>query len=58
MLGPVELRDAKIWMEVSPEVKSVSLQYYKATEPTKSKTILYYFSFGFDYVYVSMIISI
>jgi len=41
MLGPVELRDAKIWMEVSPEVKSVSLQYYKATEPTKSKTILY-----------------
>ena len=41
MLGPVELRDAKIWMEVSPEVKSVSLQYYKTTEPTKSKTILY-----------------
>ncbi|MBI5372400.1 MAG: alkaline phosphatase family protein [Sphingobacteriales bacterium] len=29
MLGPVELRDAKIWLEVSPEVKSVSLQYNK-----------------------------
>ena len=23
MLGPVELRDAKVWVEVSPEVKLV-----------------------------------
>ena len=29
MLGPVELRDAKVWVEVSPEVKTVSLQYNK-----------------------------
>lgn len=29
MLGPVELRDAKVWVEVSPEVKSVSLQVNK-----------------------------
>ncbi len=28
MLGPVELRDAKVWLEVSPEVKSVVLQYH------------------------------
>lgn len=29
MLGPVELRDAKVWVEVSQEVKSVSLQFNK-----------------------------
>lgn len=40
MLGPVELRDAKIWVEVSPEVKSVALQYGKMND-VKSKTILY-----------------
>jgi alkaline phosphatase D len=40
MLGPVELRDAKIWLEVSPAVKSVSLQYKKKND-TKTKTILY-----------------
>lgn len=28
MLGPVELRDAKIWLEVSSEVKSVAVQYH------------------------------
>ncbi len=40
MLGPVELRDAKIWVEVSPEVKTASLQYNKKGE-TKSKTVIY-----------------
>ena len=40
MLGPVELRDAKVWVEVSPEVKTVSLQYNKKGD-TKSKTVLY-----------------
>ncbi|HET9431432.1 MAG TPA: alkaline phosphatase D family protein, partial [Chitinophagaceae bacterium] len=29
MLGPVELRDAKIWVEVSPEVKAVSIRVNK-----------------------------
>jgi alkaline phosphatase D len=41
MLGPVELRDAKIWLEVSPQVKSVSLQYYKKNEIAKSKSVFY-----------------
>jgi len=41
MLGPIELREAKIWVEVSQEVRSVSLQYYKIGEPAKSKTIVY-----------------
>jgi alkaline phosphatase D len=40
MLGPVELRDAKIWVEVSQEVKSAAIQYNKKDE-TKNKTILY-----------------
>ncbi len=29
MLGPVELRDAVIWLEVAPTVKSVALEYHK-----------------------------
>ena len=33
MLGPVELRDAKVWVEVSAEVKSVSLQFNKKGSP-------------------------
>ena len=45
MLGPVELRDAKVWVEVSPEVKTVSLQYNKKGD-TKTKTILYNGSLG------------
>ncbi|MBI3139855.1 MAG: alkaline phosphatase family protein [Sphingobacteriales bacterium] len=40
MLGPVELRDAKIWVEVSPEVKAVALQYNKPGERA-GKTIPY-----------------
>ena len=41
MLGPVELRDAKIWIEVTPSVKQVQLIYHKRTEPAKIKIILY-----------------
>jgi alkaline phosphatase D len=40
MLGPVELRDAKVWVEVSPEVKSVSIQYHKKGN-TQIKTVPY-----------------
>jgi alkaline phosphatase D len=40
MLGPVELRDAKIWVEVSPAVKSVAVQYTRKGEK-KYKTVLY-----------------
>jgi alkaline phosphatase D len=50
MLGQIELRDAKVWVEVSPEVKSVSLQYYKKGEATKSKTILYKGELGNDLI--------
>ena len=40
MLGPVELRDAKVWVEVSQEVKSAAIQYNKKGD-AKSKTVLY-----------------
>lgn len=41
MLGPVEIRDAKVWVEVSAEVKAVSLQYYKKGDTRSAKTIQY-----------------
>ncbi len=41
MLGPVELRDAKVWVEVSPEVKTTSFQYYKKGDAKSSKVVLY-----------------
>lgn len=40
MLGPVELRDAKIWLEVSPEVKSVQLVYNKRGQ-ARNTTVSY-----------------
>ncbi len=49
MLGPVELRDAKVWIEVSPEVKTVSLQYYKKGELKTTKTINYKGELGNDF---------
>lgn len=48
MLGPVELRDAKVWVEVSPEVKTVSLQYNKKND-VKNKTIVYKGELGNDF---------
>ena len=41
MLGPVELRDAKVWIEVSPEVNSVALQLFKRGETKIIKSIPY-----------------
>lgn len=41
MLGPVQLRDATVWLEVSPTVKSVQLQYFKKGLPAGAKTIAY-----------------
>jgi alkaline phosphatase D len=48
MLGPVELRDAKLWVEVSQEVKSSALQYNKKGD-TKIKTVLYKGELGNDF---------
>jgi alkaline phosphatase D len=48
MLGPVELRDAKIWIEVSSEAKTLSLQVNKKGN-TQSKTINYMGELGNDF---------
>lgn len=40
MLGPVELRDAKVWLEVSPAVKAVQLVYSKRGQ-AQTRTIEY-----------------
>lgn len=48
MLGPVELRDAKVWVEVSPEVKTVSLLYNKKGL-AQGKTIQYKGELGNDF---------
>lgn len=48
MLGPVELRDARIWLEVSPDVKSVALQFNKKGEKAL-KTIRYKGALGNDF---------
>ncbi len=49
MLGPVELRDAKVWLEVAPEVKNVSLVIQKKGDPKIIKTILYKGELGNDF---------
>ena len=40
MLGPVELRDAKVWLEVSPEVKTAALEYNMKGD-AKKKMVVY-----------------
>ena len=40
MLGPVELKDARIWLEVSPSVKSVQLVYQQRGQ-AKKNTVRY-----------------
>lgn len=41
MLGQIELRDAKVWIEVAPTVKSVQLIYNKKGEAAKAKSVVY-----------------
>src|SRR5688500_10840394 len=48
MLGPVEYRDAKSWLEVTPQLRSVSLLVKKKGN-TKTKTILYKGQLGNDF---------
>lgn len=40
MLGPVELRDAKVWVELTPSVKKAAIQFNKKGETTQ-RTINY-----------------
>jgi alkaline phosphatase D len=48
MLGPVELRDAKIWVEVSSDVKTAAIQFNKKGT-TANKTITYKGTLGNEF---------
>ena len=39
MLGHVKIRTAKIWVEVKPQTKKVSLRYWKKSQPTMVSTV-------------------
>lgn len=41
MLGPVELRTAELWLQVSPTVKSVAVKYWMKGALSTAKTALY-----------------
>lgn len=41
MLGYVEYREAAVWMEVAPSVKSVSLRYWQTANPTDTQQVTY-----------------
>ena len=47
--GNVELRSAVIWMEVAPNVKSVEVKYFPASEPKQIQTKLYKGELGADF---------
>ena len=47
--GNVELRNATIWVEVSPKVKSVAVKYYPAGAIGASKTISYHGELGKEF---------
>lgn len=57
MLGPVELRDAKVWVEVSAEVKAVSLQYNKKGDAKTAKTVLYKGELGNEFNPLTFVIG-
>lgn len=57
MLGPVELRDAVIWCEVSPEVNNVSIRFWKKSAPLNSRTVEYKGELGRDFNPVKFVLG-
>lgn len=47
--GNVELRNATVWAEVSPAVKSIAVKYFAQGRPAMSKTIVYRGELGRDF---------
>lgn len=56
MLGQVEYRDAKVWVDVSKDVKSVSLQYKKKGD-SKTKTVIYNGTLGNEFNPISITVG-
>jgi alkaline phosphatase D len=57
MLGPVELRDAKVWLELSPDVKKAALLIQKKGDPKIIKTVPYKGELGNEFNPVSFTIG-
>lgn len=57
MLGPVELREAKIWLEVDRSVTSVSIQYNPKGSIGGFKTVSYKGKLGNDFNPVQLLIG-
>lgn len=57
MLGPVELREARLWIEVLPAVKSVALKYYPTGKPALAQTKSWKGSVGNDFNPVQLLIG-
>ncbi|HSU26942.1 MAG TPA: alkaline phosphatase D family protein [Chitinophagaceae bacterium] len=49
MLGQIELRDARIWVEVTTDVKSVAIKYNRKGDPKTTKTINYKGALGNEF---------
>ena len=47
--GNVELRTAMIWLEVSPTVKNIKINYYPIAHPKDKKTVVFKGSLGNDF---------
>lgn len=57
MLGPVELREARLWVEVTKSVKTVALKYYKLGKPDLTTTKIYTGKLGNDFNPVQLLIG-
>lgn len=57
MLGPVEVREARLWIEVGPRVKSVSVRYYPKGKPGQLKTKSWTGSLGKEFNPVQVLIG-
>lgn len=47
--GNIELRTAKIWLEVAPTVKKVAVQYYPVARPVEKNTLVYKGILGLEF---------
>jgi alkaline phosphatase D len=54
MLGPVELRTAELWIQVSPTVKSAAVKYWKKGAVANAKTALYKGELGREFTTIKV----
>lgn len=57
MMGPVELREARIWIEVTSDVKTVALKYHPKGNPAMAKTKAWSGTLGKEFNPVQLLIG-